>query len=148
MKITVSRVLRMMVVLGPVFIHVDSYASDKVHLLFHMAQVVNGEFSVGATLENRTGTAVSESGIIIVPVDDQCHPLAPVFRSSGALAPGEKKTFYFPLTGKVSAYRLNTIIAVDDMGFSVPVSDDTAGVINERSSRSRAICQNRRKGGE
>ena len=77
---------------------------------------------------------------MVVPLDKACYPGKPVLQVFGALSPGEKTVFHVSLERGAEGYRLVSVGAVDDMGYSLPVTDDTAPVIARRMKSERLKC--------
>ena len=125
----------------------DAHEPDRgrVHLLFHVGQSVNGLLSVGGTVENRSGTPVREGVVVVVPLDGQCYPGTPRLQTFGALSPGEKKGFSVALGEGVHGYRLLSVMALDDMGYPLAVTDDTAAVVASREAAQRQACERMRR---
>lgn len=122
-------------------------ADGKVHLLFHIGQKAGSAFTVGGTLKNLSTVVVSEGYVVIVPLDGQCYPGRPVMQTFGRLSPGHKVGFSVPVQGDYRGYRLVSVGAVDDMGYVLPVQDDTATVITAREPQERRTCQAARQRG-
>lgn len=122
-------------------------AEGKIHLLFHIGQKTGSVFSVGGTLENLSTAVVSEGYVVIVPLDGQCYPGRPVMQTFGRLSPGHKVGFSVPVQGDYREYRLVSVGAVDDMGYALPVQDDTAAVITAREPQERRGCRAVRQSG-
>ncbi|MCT4737231.1 membrane-associated Zn-dependent protease 1 [Raoultella ornithinolytica] len=129
----------MLIIIG--FISQVAHAQDRVHLLFHLGQVAGDAFSVGGTIENRSDVAVREGFVVIIPVDKACVPGRPVLQTFGSVAPGQRTTFSVAVAPAFSGYRLVGIGAVDNMGFPLPVTDDTRAVIAAREPMTRQACQ-------
>lgn len=63
----------------------------------------------------------------------------------GPLRPGEKTEFNVPLERGAEGYRLISLGAVDDMGYPLPVVDDTLSVIQLREKTERQTCMSARQ---
>lgn len=123
-----------------------AWAEGNVHLLFHMGAGANNSFVVGGTVENKSNKQVEKGYVVILPVSERCQPLTFSLQPFGPLAPGEKTQFSVPLNDKFSAYRLAGFAAFDDMGFALPVVDDTHDIISSRKKDQIKSCNLARKG--
>ncbi|CDG20311.1 conserved exported protein of unknown function [Xenorhabdus poinarii G6] len=121
------------------------WAKGEAHLLFHMGLGASGKFFVGGTLQNKGDQPVAGGYLAVLPLNAQCEPNVLVVYSFESLAPGEKKAFRIPVNSSLSSYRLIGFSAYDDMGFPLPVIDETAKIIKEREPSEREACQVARK---
>ncbi|WP_145535820.1 membrane-associated Zn-dependent protease 1 [Yersinia thracica] len=116
------------------------WAKGEVHLLFHMGAGGGGQFFVGGTLINAGDTAVAGGYLVIIPVGAHCQLAAPKLQTFGPLAPGEKVGFRAPMDIALTDYHLAGFAAYDDMGFPLPVVDETREIIKTRESEQRKAC--------
>lgn len=122
-----------------------SDAQGILHLKFHMGLGANGQFFVGGTLENQ-GTAAIEHGYLVISLlNEQCYPIGEKLYSFGPLSAKQQHEFRIPITGRLQGYRLTTVKALDDMGFSLPVVDETQAVIQSREPSERKKCEQARR---
>ena len=143
-RVTVSLAVAMALLLFGVGADAREHEKGRVHLLFHVGQSVNGLLSVGGTVENRGSLPVREGFVVVVPLDGQCYPGTQSLPPFGALSPGEKKGFSVLLGEGVHGYRLLDMMALDDMGYPLAVTDDTASVVAGREATQRQACERMR----
>lgn len=113
-------------------------------LAFHMGLGAEGKFFVGGTLRNDGDMLVTAGYIVILPVTERCEPEHFVFYEFGELAAGSTREFRIPVSGRLVSYRLAGAGAVDDMGFALPVRDDTKAVLDARRDEETQVCLTRR----
>lgn len=109
-------------------------------LAFHMGLGAEGKFFVGGTLRNDGDTPVTKGYLVILPVTERCEPEGFELYQFGELAPGSTFEFRIPVSGRLVSYRLAGAGAVDDMGFDLPVRDETRGVLDARRDEERKAC--------
>lgn len=113
-------------------------------LAFHMGLGAEGKFFVGGTLRNDGDMPVAKGYIVILPVTKRCEPEHFVFYEFGELPPGSTHEFRVPVKGRLIAYRLADVGAVDDMGYTIPVRDETKAVVEARHQEDVKQCMKRR----
>jgi hypothetical protein len=117
-----------------------SHAKGILHLKFHMGLGANGEFFVGGTLENQGTEAITHGYLVISLLNEKCYPMGEKLYSFGLLSAKQQHEFRIPITGRLQGYRLTTVKALDDMGFALPVVDETQAVIQSREFLERKKC--------
>ncbi|EMG7889777.1 membrane-associated Zn-dependent protease 1 [Enterobacter hormaechei] len=113
-------------------------------LSFHMGLGAEGKFFVGGTLRNDGDQPVTQGYLVILPVTERCEPERFVFYEFGELPAGSTREFRIPVSGRLVSYRLAGAGAVDDMGFALPVRDDTKAVLDARREEETRACKARR----
>lgn len=119
-------------------------AGGMATLAFHMGLGAEGKFFVGGTFRNDGDKPVIRGYLVILPVTERCEPEHFVLYEFGELAPGSSHEFRIPVSGRLVSYRLAGAGAVDDMGFGLPVRDDTRVVLDSRRDEETKACQTRR----
>lgn len=128
------------VLLSIILIPMLSHAKGILHLKFHMGLGANGEFFVGGTLENQGTAAITHGYLVISLLNEKCYPIGEKLYSFGLLSAKQQHEFRIPITGRLQGYRLTTVKALDDMGFALPVVDETQAVIQSREFLERKKC--------
>lgn len=137
--------LKTLILLAGMGLALPALADGAIHLLFHIGQVQDGQLYVGGTVRNDSTITVKEGFVVIVPLDKACYPGKPLLQAFGAMESGEKTVFHVPLTHGAEGYRLVGVGAVDDMGYPLPVVDDTFSVIQRREKTERQTCRSARQ---
>ncbi|MBS0053896.1 membrane-associated Zn-dependent protease 1 [Yersinia sp. Marseille-Q3913] len=134
------RYVRGLILLIGVFLSSPLWGKGEVHLLFHMGAGAGGQFFVGGTLVNTGDTAVAGGYLVIIPVGAHCQLALPKLQTFGPLAPGEKVGFRAAVDIPLTDYHLASFAAYDDMGFPLPVVDETREIIKVREPEQRKAC--------
>ncbi|HCR4009776.1 TPA: membrane-associated Zn-dependent protease 1 [Morganella morganii] len=117
-----------------------AHARAELILAFHMGIGAEGKFFVGGTLRNDGDKPVTAGYLVILPVTERCEPEHFVFYEFGELAAGSTREFRIPVSGRLVSYRLAGAGAVDDMGFDLPVRDDTKAILEARRYEETKAC--------
>jgi hypothetical protein len=126
--------------LSIMLIPILSDAQGILHLKFHMGLGANGQFFVGGTLENQGTAAITHGYLVISLLNEECYPIGEKLYSFGPLSSKQQHEFRIPITGRLQGYRLTAVQALDDMGFTLPVIDETQAIIKSREVPEREKC--------
>lgn len=145
MRKVLLAVLMLTLLLSLFILAPDARAKAAPVLAFHMGLGADGKFFVGGTLRNDGDEPVTQGYVVILPVTERCEPQHFVFYEFGELAPRSSHEFRIPVSGRLVAYRLAGAGAVDDMGFSLTVRDETRELLDARQEEEVNACHTRRR---
>lgn len=128
------------VLLSIILIPMLSHAQGILHLKFHMGLGANGQFFVGGTLENQGTAPIAHGYLVISLLNEQCYPIGEKLYPFGPLSAKQQHEFRIPIVGRLHGYRLTAVQALDDMGFTLPVIDETQATIKSREPLERKKC--------
>lgn len=117
-----------------------SDAQGILHLKFHMGLGANGQFFVGGTLENQGAGSITHGYLVISLLNEKCYPIGERLYPFGPLSVKQQHEFRIPIAGRLEGYRLTAVQALDDMGFALPVIDETQAIIKSREVPEREKC--------
>jgi hypothetical protein len=115
-------------------------------LVFHMGLGANGQYFVGGTIRNTGDGAINRGYVVLLPVTERCYPMSFVSYEFGDIPPGGERAFRIPVGGQLASYRLAGMGAVDDMGYALPVRDDTKAILDARRAKDTHECLIKREG--
>ncbi|MGL5759061.1 membrane-associated Zn-dependent protease 1 [Plesiomonas sp.] len=127
-------------VLFPLLSSASVYAAGQAHLLFHMGLGANGQFFVGGTIQNKGDAPITSGYVTVLTVSENCKPEKTYTFDYAAIEPNQKIEFRVPIAGRLEGYRLVGFDAFDDMGFELPVVDETHEIIKQREPEERSKC--------
>lgn len=133
---TLLQIVLLLIMLAPML----SYAQGILHLKFHLGLGANGQFFVGGTLKNQGSGPIAHGYLVISLLNQQCHPIGEKLYPFGPLSAKQQHEFRIPITGRLEGYRVTAVQALDDMGFALPVVDETQAIIKARESAERKQC--------
>ena len=122
-------------------------SSPEVNLAFHMGLGANGHYEIGGTMENNSSETLPYSALTYITIDKNCIPSVAKVVNLGAIKANGKLEFRIPVEGVLSAYRVLSVSAWNDMGIPVDVDDKTAEVIKNRDVEFMNSCRLKRAGG-
>lgn len=126
--------------LSIMLIPILSDAQGILHLKFHMGLGANGQFFVGGTLENQGNAPITHGYLVITLLNQHCQPVHDILHPFGPLLAKQTQPFRIPIQGRLHGYRLTAVQALDDMGFTLPVIDETQAIIKSREISEREKC--------
>lgn len=107
----------------------------------------NGHYEIGGTMENNSSETLPYSALTYITIDKNCIPSVAKVANLGAIKANGKLEFRIPVEGVLSAYRVLSVSAWNDMGVPVNVDDKTAEVIKNRDAEFMNSCRLKRAGG-
>ena len=123
------------------------FSKSDVSLEFHMGVGANGHYEIGGTMENNSSETLPYSALTYITIDKNCIPSVAKVVNLGAIKANGKLEFRIPVEGVLSAYRVLSVSAWNDMGVPVDVDDKTAEVIKNRDAEFMNSCKLKRAGG-
>jgi len=123
------------------------FAQSDVNLAFHMGLGANGHYEIGGTMENNSSETLPYSALTYITIDKNCIPSVAKVVNLGAIKANGTLEFRIPVEGVLSAYRVLSVSAWNDMGIPVDVDDKTAEVIKNRDAEFMNSCKLKRAGG-